>query len=75
MIDLIETAVKLAPSVPAEAFTLNPYDRNYRKYSILIWIAEWDDDMTYPTIQYERFTYQAAAFGVNLVSINLRAVF
>jgi len=54
MIDLIETATKLAPSVPAEAFTLNPVD------------PEWDDDMTYPSIQYDKFVYQSAAFGVNL---------
>jgi len=54
MIDLVETTTRLCPKVPAEAFMLNPSD------------PEWDDDMTYPTIQYHKFSYQAAAFGINL---------
>lgn len=53
MIDLIETATKLGPLVPAEAFTLNPHD------------PEWDDDMVYPKIQHGRFYYQMAALGFN----------
>jgi len=54
MIDLIDTSSKLAPKVPAEAFMLNPND------------PEWDDDMTYPTIQHYKFTFQTAGFGLNL---------
>lgn len=33
MIDLIETATKLGPLVPAEAFTLNPHDRISLRYT------------------------------------------
>jgi len=54
MVDLIDTASKLAPRVPIEAFTLNPVD------------PEWDDDMTYPTIEHGKFVYQALAFSANL---------
>jgi len=54
MVDLIETASRLAPTLPIEAFSLNPND------------PEWDDDMTYPSIQYGRFIWQGAAFGLNL---------
>ena len=28
MVDLIDTATKLAPVLPAEAFALNPHDRS-----------------------------------------------
>lgn len=54
MIDLIDISTKLAPDVPVEAFELNPSD------------PEWDDDMTYPTIEHGKFVWQGAAFGFNL---------
>jgi len=54
MTDLLETAIKLAPPVPVEAFCLNPHD------------PEWDDDMTYPTIQHSKFLWQTGAFAFNL---------
>jgi len=54
MIDLIDTASKLAPSIPSEAFFLNPND------------PEWDDDMTYPVIQHSKYYYQMGALGLNL---------
>lgn len=54
MIDLIDTSMKLAPKVPYEAFMLNPND------------PEWDDDMTYPTITYNKFIWQGFAFALNL---------
>ncbi|KRX02572.1 hypothetical protein PPERSA_11912 [Pseudocohnilembus persalinus] len=54
MVELIDTAGKLAPKVPVEAFQLNPMD------------PEWDDDMNYPTIEHGKFVWQGAAFGFNL---------
>lgn len=54
MIDLIETASKLAPPMPVELFMLNPTD------------PEWDDDMTYPTIQHHTALYKSSALAGNL---------
>jgi hypothetical protein len=54
MVDLIQTASKLAPQIPIEAFQLNPLD------------PEWDDEMTYPSVQHGKFVWQAGAFGFNL---------
>ncbi|EGR33122.1 hypothetical protein IMG5_061210 [Ichthyophthirius multifiliis] len=54
MIDLIETATKLYPKMPIELFTLNPTD------------PEWDDDMTYPSIQYSTLLYKSTALAGNL---------
>eukprot|EP01015_Nassula_variabilis_P026923 TRINITY_DN543_c0_g1_i2.p1 TRINITY_DN543_c0_g1~~TRINITY_DN543_c0_g1_i2.p1 ORF type:complete len:208 (+),score=35.99 TRINITY_DN543_c0_g1_i2:66-689(+) len=54
MVDLLDTASKLAPKIPSQAFFLDPND------------PEWDDDMVYPTIQYNKFIWQGLAFGANL---------
>ncbi len=53
-------ATSLAPKIPFETFCLNPEDRRFLN------LAEWDDDMTYPVIQYQKFVWQGAAFGFNL---------
>ncbi|CAK63232.1 unnamed protein product (macronuclear) [Paramecium tetraurelia] len=38
-----------------------------RPYAILYdLLAEWEDDMTYPVIEYNKFRYQAESFGMNL---------
>ncbi|KAM3138013.1 hypothetical protein pb186bvf_009908 [Paramecium bursaria] len=54
VVELIETANLTQPKIPTRAFLLDPTD------------PEWDDDMTLPVIEYEKFIYQAGAFGVNL---------
>ncbi|CAD8208551.1 unnamed protein product [Paramecium octaurelia] len=54
MVELIETAGWTQPKVPFNAFCLSSQD------------PEWEDDMTYPVIEYNKFGYQAVAFGINL---------
>jgi len=36
MIDLIETATKLAPPMPIELFTLDPTDRNHADFHRIV---------------------------------------
>ena len=40
--------------MPLEAFMLNPSDR---KLFFSYFIAEWDDDMNYPTMEHTKYVW------------------
>ena len=52
MLDLLDVCKRIGPKFPLDAMFLDPHDCKLITYITNLFIAEWDDDMTYLYVDY-----------------------
>ena len=62
MLDLIDIAKRVGPRFPSRVLLCDPSDRKQR-----LRVAEWDDDMTYLTVDYD--SYKAFSFSASVLLV------